>query len=402
MNIQERKSNLKTGSHQIHLTSVPLPAKKGRRRVLAKAGGIVPLPNRTGEATDGQAAPGSGVLVFHSPCDAPASTTTSNGGGTVISNVSLQLLFWGSAWNSGPTPSIGQVINSVNSILQGPYMSGLAQYGVGGGNLSGAWIVTGREPNNPFSNDDVHGIISDLIDQGSFPEPDDPGGRNLYMFVLPANVHSNEPHTGFHTYDWDYDFPFDIDKAWFGWVTHNGALDSLTPIFSHELVEACTDPEGDGIQVNPRSDSDWNEIGDVCCSNARVNGVLVQSYWSDQDLACIVPIALPGLSVTSVLEFGRFHLHEPSDPKPVTITNVGASLVSVSIPPSPKPGLHTNFFWDESGSHQLNPGDSLEVNVTFAPTVIGPNGGELKFSANAVGSPFTVHLRGQGIKGSSV
>jgi hypothetical protein len=34
--------------------------------------------------------------------------------------------------------------------------------------------------------------------------------------------------------------------------------------------------------------------------------------------------------------------------------------------------------------------------------VIGPNGGELKFSANAVGSPFTVHLRGQGIKGSSV
>jgi hypothetical protein len=296
---------------------VPVPAKRVRQRVLAKAGGIVPLPNRTGEATDGHGGPVSGILVFHSPCDAPASTTTSSGGGTVISNVSLQLLFWGSAWNSSPSPSIGQVIHAVNSILHGPYMSGLAQYGVSGGNLSGAWIVTGREPNNPFSTDDVHGIISDLIDQGSFPEPDDPGGRNLYMFVLPANVHSTDTkHTGLHTYDTDYDFPFDVDKAWFGWVTHNGTLDSLTPIFSHELVEACTDPEGDGIQVNPRNDSDWNEIGDVCCSNARVNGVLVQSYWSDQDLACIVPIALPGLSVTSVLGSDDFICTSRATPSP--------------------------------------------------------------------------------------
>jgi hypothetical protein len=136
-------------------------------------------------------------------------------------------------------------------------MSGLGQYGVAGGSLKGSWIVTGREPNNPFSNDDVHSLISDLIDQGSFPEPDDPGGRNLYMFVRPANVRPNTPNiTGLHTYDTDYDFPFDIDKAWFGWVTHNGTIDSLTTIFSHELVEACTDPEGDGVQVNPRNDTD--------------------------------------------------------------------------------------------------------------------------------------------------
>src|SRR5262249_10987640 len=234
-----------------------------------------------------------------------------------FADVSLQLLFWGSSWNSNPSPSIGEVVNAVNSILQGPYLSGLGQYGVGGGSLKGAWIVTGREPNNPFSDDDVHSIISDLIDQGSFPEPDDPGGRNLYMFILPANVHSNNPkHTGEHMYDTDFDLPFDIDKTWFGWVTHNGTLDSLTPIFSHELVEACTDPEGDAVQVNPRNDSDWHEIGDVCCSNARVNGVLVQSYWSDQDLACIIPTALPEISAPSLLEFGPLHLHQPTHPKP--------------------------------------------------------------------------------------
>jgi len=401
MKPQQKSSALQSGSRQVQLTSVPLPAKRSTRRSLVKGRGVVPLPTGIGTATDGQVAPGSGNLVFHSPCDAPASTTTSNDGGAIIADVSLQLLFWGSSWNSNPSPSIGEVVNAVNSILQGPYLSGLGQYGVGGGSLKGAWIVTGREPNNPFSDDDVHSIISDLIDQGSFPEPDDPGGRNLYMFILPANVHSNNPkHTGEHMYDTDFDLPFDIDKTWFGWVTHNGTLDSLTPIFSHELVEACTDPEGDAVQVNPRNDSDWHEIGDVCCSNARVNGVLVQSYWSDQDLACIIPTALPEISAPSLLEFGPLHLHEPSDPKPVRITNIGTNLVTVFIPPSPHPGRHTTFVWDDSGSHQLNPGESLELNVTFSPTVIGLNAGELRFSGNAIGSPFVVRLMGKGVPGS--
>ena len=365
-----------------------------------KARGVVRLPTVIGPATDGQLARGSGNLVFHSPCDAPATTTTSNGGGATIANVSLQLLFWGSSWNSNPSP-IGQVVNAVNSILQGPYLSGLAQYFVAGGSLQGAWIVTGRDPNNLFSDDDVHSIISDLIDQGSFPEPDDPGGRNLYMFILPANFRSNTIFTGEHMYDTDFDFPGDSDKTWFGWVTHNGTLDSLTPIFSHELVEACTDPEGDGVQVDPRNDTDWHEIGDVCCSNARVDGILVQSYWSDRDLACIVPTALPGISVPSLLEFGKRHLRDPSDPKPVTITSTGTDLVTVLIPPSP-PLTHANFAWDNSGNHQLNPGDSLEVNVTFSPTTIGYNASDLRFTSNAIGSPFVVHLRGEGVKGSSL
>ena len=384
----------------VQLKSVPLPVKR-RRRSLAKAHGVVPLPPRGTVATDPNNTTTAADLVFHSPCDAPASSTISNGGGAIIANVSLQLLFWGSAWNSNPSPSTGQVINAVTSILQGPYMSGLAQYGVGSGTLKGAWIVTGVEPKNPFSNDDVHAVISDLIDQGSFPEPDDPGGRNLYMFILPANVRVNQPNlAGLHTFDTDFDFPFDFDKTWFGWVTHNGTLDSLTTIFSHELVEACTDPEGDGIQVNPRSDSDWHEIGDVCCSNARVDGVLVQSYWSQRDLACIVPTAAPQIAVTpSSLTFGKFHLHDPSDPQPVKITNTGNGLVTVSIPSSPKPGLHTNFVWDNSGSHQLAPGASLAVNVTFTATVIGTNGGQLRFTSTAIGSPFVVSLSGTGVPG---
>jgi hypothetical protein len=48
-------------------------------------------------------------------------------------------------------------------------------------------------------------------------------------------------------------------------------------------VEALTDPEGDGWQVEPTDDTDWHEIADVCSSHYRLNGVLVSSYWSRDD-----------------------------------------------------------------------------------------------------------------------
>jgi hypothetical protein len=66
---------------------------------------------------------------------------------------------------------------------------------------------------------------------------------------------------------------------------------SLT--FSHELVEALTDPEGNGIQVNPTNPTNWNEICDVCATPGIVNGVTVQSYWSQQDQACVIPTNIP-------------------------------------------------------------------------------------------------------------
>jgi len=269
----------------------PLGPRERRRR--ADAGGVVRRRTLREAGNDIRPSPGGADLFFHSGCDASASATISNGGGAIIGSVSLQLLFWGSSWAGTPSPGVSNVISAVNSILEGPYMKSLRQYGVSQGSLTGAWIITSPDPPNPFSDDDAHRIISDLIDQGSFPEPDDPGGRNLYMLILPANVSSDQKGViGEHLYDSDYDFPFDFDKAWFGWVTHDGTLDSLTATFSHELAEACSDPEGDGIQINPTSSTNWNEICDVCCSTARLEGILVQSYWSDHDKACVIPTDL--------------------------------------------------------------------------------------------------------------
>ena len=56
---------------------------------------------------------------------------------------------------------------------------------------------------------------------------------------------------------------FDGDDAYFAWVL-NGSLDQITQVFSHELAEACSDPMGDAWQVDPRDDTNWHEICDVC------------------------------------------------------------------------------------------------------------------------------------------
>jgi hypothetical protein len=181
-------------------------------------------------------------------------------------------------------------------MLASPYMSKMAQYGAGFGSLVSADVLYSPEPPNPFSTGDVGNKTWDLIDDGYYPEPDDDGGQDeLFMFVMPQGVTpSGTSAIGDHTSAHDTDL-FDGDDAYFAWITNNGSIDSITQIISHELVEACSDPMGDAWQVDPRNGSSWHEIGDVCVSTATLDGVSVQSYWSDSDKACIIP----GLEATT-------------------------------------------------------------------------------------------------------
>jgi hypothetical protein len=67
-----------------------------------------------------------------------------------------------------------------------------------------------------------------------------------------------------------------VDHAWVGWIG-NGSLDFVTDVFSHELVEAISDPEPDSpAWVMDRSVNGGNEIGDACNNTVdRVNGQLL-------------------------------------------------------------------------------------------------------------------------------
>jgi len=211
-----------------------------------------------------------------------------DGGGLVLTHVSVYLVYWGSAWAQNPTPSADDITKSVASIMAGPYMSALAQYrNVGSGTLCGKILVTTSDPQMTFSSDDVSNLLKDLINMQTVPGPNDVD-QLLYCVIMPVGVSSDQSNViGEHFSPGE-----DILCAW---VMNDGTLDSVTTIFSHELVEACTNPHGDGYQFDApgqcsASPINWCEIGDVCEGiRDTVNGVVVQEYWSASDSACIAP-----------------------------------------------------------------------------------------------------------------
>jgi hypothetical protein len=215
-------------------------------------------------------------------------------GGRVISDVRVQLIFWGAIWNGNPKPSIDAITNAVSLIHTGPYMSALSQYrGIGPGSLRGKSVVASSNPPNPFQKEHVPQLLIDLLKKGELIGPDQEP-QIFYCIIMPPGV--------------KYKFPKQIGdhsalinpansslNVHYAWVTNDGTLDYVTTVYSHEIVEACTDPLGDpgfsAIQGVPGtcSQGGWCEIGDVCVSKAVVNNVCVQSYYSEKDRKCIIP-----------------------------------------------------------------------------------------------------------------
>jgi hypothetical protein len=133
----------------------------------------------------------------------------------------------------------------------------------------------------------VANFIDARIRDGTLPALDS-FNQNLYCVVMPQGVAStNANFIGEHTYYTDGSG----NRVHFAWITNNGRLNSITTIFSHELAESSTDPEGSAILgvSGTCSQSGWCEIGDVCSSTGVRDGVTLQSFWSDQAGACVVP-----------------------------------------------------------------------------------------------------------------
>lgn len=227
--------------------------------------------------------------------------------GGIIRNVHVVLIFWGSYWEGdNPNPPVQAIRDAVSGIVTGTYMSSLAQYttpspfqSIGTGVLFGTQLITSSfasssgDPPNPFTDNNITVLISDCIRTGIVPPPDDPAaGDNqiLYCVILPPNwtYRDNPNYVGEHSSYTLWNFLWN-HVVRYAWVTQAaGSLDSITCVFSHELAEACTDPDpGSGYF----QDSDGQEIGDLCESNlGRLdNNILVQGYWSNADNQCVIP-----------------------------------------------------------------------------------------------------------------
>ncbi|MEO7485984.1 MAG: DUF3892 domain-containing protein [Ferruginibacter sp.] len=260
-------------------------------------GGIAHIPSKFKTAKQLIWHPGGKDLVITKFGDAPASTTTSDGGGKKLRNVKVNLIFWGDVWKTtpAPNPSLQTVTNDCATILHSSFLNRVTQYGCNTAFLGGVFTTpAGDNPPTNYSMGNINDRVISAIHAGSLSEPDEEATDNLHVVFMPPGTNPPPNLGGEHTYAgfWDYNFPFDFDlgdRAHTAFVMFSSRA-SIASIFSHELVEALTDPEGDAIQVNPRNGSSWNEIGDICFSTGVVNGVTVQSYWSQQDKSCVIPV----------------------------------------------------------------------------------------------------------------
>jgi hypothetical protein len=231
-------------------------------------------------------------------------TSTDDKGGKVLTDVEVILCFWGKSWTAtpAPVPSADQYKQAIIGILSGPYMGRLGQYrGVGQGTLIYTDINDGSDPKNPYTDADVVAMLKDRLQNTTMPAP--AAGKNrFYAVIVPQGVkNSLSQFAGQHQ-----SFTVNGQTGYYAWVDNTGSLtgsNSTTKVFSHELIEACTNPDVDtsnnSILVQGKQSNGTavvnDEIGDTCngkFATVDMNGVQcsVQAYWSKVDNACILPL----------------------------------------------------------------------------------------------------------------
>lgn len=268
------------------------PASGWRNAVPPKSSTSRIVPRYDG-GPDETALPGS--RIEH---DAASGIVVTDKGGAVIKHVKVQVVYWGYHPDS-PVGSPIPFMDAASKIVSGTYMDGLAQYrGIQRGSVAGFTVVTtpvgnspGKPP-DPFTEDDVQNLLSDLIFHGLVPSPSDQ--QMFYCVLMPLGVNHVADAQGEHGHYTYYAFPAYWANVRWGWVLYGG-LDDLTVRFSHELVEACTDPDEtlDGgstfvVTSGCPGGSESCEIADVCWPRtATVDGFTVSQYYSAASDTCV-------------------------------------------------------------------------------------------------------------------
>jgi hypothetical protein len=234
----------------------------------------------------------------------PGSSVTFHGG-AIGTGLPVQLIFWGGWWKSPDGAARASlIIDRTQAVINSQYFSELEQYGIARPTWRGAITVTEPGPPSAFNSTEdeqaVPDLIVDLIEDDVFPDPDD--GRIAFVVLMPQGFTQTLNANGAHTYDDDYEFPFDTDNFWVAWIRYfdpaiagnDNDPENTIRTLSHELVELFTDPEpGTGWYAEPAEKGEISDAGtsaDGTKQVAWVNGARVPSYWSNRHSATVIPI----------------------------------------------------------------------------------------------------------------
>jgi hypothetical protein len=201
-------------------------------------------------------------------------------GGPVITHAAVDLIFWGSGWNTDGGPAYRtQITNSVQTIMDSPYLSGLSQYrGVSNGSLLRTDTIASTSPGTIITNAQVQTFLRSNINSAVLPGPGTAGGQILYMVIPQPGTTTGTSVGGEHGTN-----VANPGRYHYGWTMNpsTSSLDGVTYFYSHELTEAVTDAEPN-VHTAFYVPSTSNEIcdGEAQSYSYRLNGVLVQSSLS--------------------------------------------------------------------------------------------------------------------------
>jgi adhesin HecA-like repeat protein len=284
------------------------------------------------------------IAWYPAPGQAPT-FDTSHDKGNRLSDSPIYLIFWGNGWQDSqgnPIQLAKDIQTDVTALIDGsPFLSPLTEYGSTGRGFIAKSVyylpsnfkdsvtpgpTVGVAGNGEDT--DVEKVVSTLIDLGGsldlnqLPEPDDkppnlPSGYTKYsgnaiyvVFTLPGVQHARTQPGGTqvlgkHFEDDDYDFPLDFDDIYEAVVTnpntvnanysYNQLLADYTRTFGHEVMEAMTDPDQDGLGFTngdeicdgPASTHLHTITGTDPVSQQAIS-LTVQAVWSKQDQAYVI------------------------------------------------------------------------------------------------------------------
>ncbi len=228
-------------------------------------------------------------------------------GGPLLTNVGVESLFLGQAWQSNSTyfNQAGTLDGYLQFLTNSSYMDMLTQAGYNVGR--GQWLDGVIDPASLSSSVSDGQIQSDLqvfINDGYLQSPD---SNRLYVVFVAPNVvvtaRGASSASGFLGY---HDSFIGTNGAAINYAVipypggSNGAdpnfsnpIDSMTVTTSHELAEAVTDPQPNGTLgwfddtwVDPGTGQAGAEIGDIVATQfAYLNGWAIQAVANQNDQA---------------------------------------------------------------------------------------------------------------------
>lgn len=227
-----------------------------------------------------------------------------------MQNPPVYFIFAGSYWTNTTQGKSDEatLTASAQSLLSGPYLSGLTQYGSDGkATFAGSFNDSQAVGKNPSTTDLGNYITQFLKGRDALDSPG--GGRSDPIYVVISDPNSDQGYNGgFNAQNFitSSGNTQPIHMVWVGTNSQtNGNVstvskDNFTLTLSHELAETISDPDSKGIQINPPSTlpfkSSGNQIGDYEPEpdgqphySYRLDGNIVQPYWSAKDQAYIVP-----------------------------------------------------------------------------------------------------------------